>query len=288
MPATQYNKSVFMVILGGVLLSLLGIADRNMEAATGPQIALYRAVSQTVFFTFVFLILKKGTVAEEFRGLGVRGWITALVMAGAGFFLIMSFQFTLVANAIFFVSLTPLLAALMGWVFLRERISRRTGVALAVALLGVMIIFGTNMNGEGVIGMGLAMMMAVCYAGSIVLIRTMPDANIILVCTLNAVLTIVAMLFLVGDFAISTHDLMICLGLGVVQIGLGGTLVMLGARHVPAAQVSILALIEVVLSPIWVWVFANEVPSNTTLIGGAIVLAGVIYQALGTRDVSAT
>lgn len=278
------------MILGGVCLSFLGIADRNMEAASGPQIALYRSVGQAVFFSLVFWVLKKGTLAQEFRGIGRRGWAAAVAMAAAGFFLIMSFQFTLVANAIFFVSLTPLFAALLGWVFLRERVGRRTAIALAIALLGITIIFGTNMNGEGVIGMGLAMMMAVCYASSIVIVRTIPDANIILICTLNAVLTIVAMLFLVEGFAITANDLLICLGLGIFQVGLGGLLVLLGARHVPAAQVSILALVEVVLSPIWVWVFASEVPSMTTLIGGAIVLIGVIYQAFGTRtqDVGAS
>lgn len=287
MQTAQYNKSVFLVIMGGIFLSLLGIADRNMDAATGPQIALYRSVSQAIFFTFVFLVLKKGTVADEFRGIGRRGWLAALFMAAAGFFLIMSFQYTLVANAIFFVSLTPLVAALLGWLFLREKINRRTTLAMAIALIGVAIIFGTNMNGEGVVGMVLAMIMAVCYASSIVTVRTIPQANIILICTLNAVLTIIAMLFLVDGFAISKHDLLICLALGIVQVGLGGLFVLMGARHVPAAQVSILALIEVVLSPIWVWLFANEVPSATTLIGGGVVLAGVIYQALGTRDIDA-
>jgi drug/metabolite transporter (DMT)-like permease len=275
-----------MVILGGVCLSFLGIADRSMDAATGPQIALYRAVGQSVFFAFVFILLKKGSVADEFRSLTWRGWFAALLMAVAGFLLIMSFQYTLVANAIFFVSLTPLVAALLAWVFLKERINRRTSIAMLIALIGVLIIFGTNMNGEGMLGMVLAAMMAFCYAGTIVTIRTLPNANIILIALLNGVLTILLMLMLINDFAISTKDLLICLALGVVQTGFGTILVLGGARHVPAAQVSILALLEVVLSPIWVWIFVREVPSATTLIGGAVVLAGVIYQALGARKVT--
>ena len=281
--ASDYSRSVLMVILGGVFLSFLGLGDRNLEAATGPQIAFYRALSQFIFFTFVFLILRKGSIADEFSSLTWRGWFAAVVMALAGFFLIMSFQFTLVANAIFFVSLTPLMAAILGWVFLKEAISQRTAIAMAVALIGVTIIFGTNMNGDGVIGMGFAFMMAVCYAGTIVIMRTIPAANVILICTLNAMFTLILMLPLIGDFAVSQKDLFICLALGIFQVGLGTMCVMAGARFVPAAQVSILALLEVVLAPIWVWIFVHEVPSTTTLIGGAIVLAGVIYQALGTR-----
>ena len=86
------------------------------------------------------------------------------------------------------------------------------------------------------------------------------------------------------SFALTQKDLIICLGLGVFQVGAGTALVMAGAQYVPAAQVSILALLEVVLSPIWVWIFVKEVPSLTTLIGGVVVLIGVIYQALGARD----
>ena len=283
MVASNYSRSVLLVILGGVFLSFLGIGDRSLDAATGPQIAFYRAISQSVFFTFVFLILRKGTLADEFKSLTWRGWLAAVIMALSGFFLIMSFQFTLVANAVFFISLTPLVAALLAWVFLKEGISRRTAIAMIIALIGVTIIFGSNINGDGVIGMGLAFMMAVCYAGAIVTMRTIPKANVILICTLNAVLTVIIIAPLLGSFSLSQKDLLICLALGIFQVGLGTVCVMAGARHVPAAQVSILALLEVVLAPIWVWIFVHEVPSASTLLGGAVVLAGVIYQALGAR-----
>jgi len=286
MLASNYSRSVLMVIMGGVCLSFLGIGDRSLDAATGPQIAFYRAVSQSIFFAFVFLILRKKSILDEFKSLTQRGWLAAVIMSFAGFFLIMSFQFTLIANAIFFVSLTPLAAALLAWLFLKEKINRRTAIAMIIAVIGVSIIFGTNMNGDGVIGMGFAFMMALCYAGAIVTMRTIPAANVILICLLNAVLTLILMLPLIGDFAVTQKDLMICLGLGVVQVGLGTLFVMAGARYVPAAQVAILALLEVVLAPIWVWIFVNEVPSATTLIGGAVVLTGVVYQALGARDSS--
>jgi len=132
--------------------------------------------------------------------------------------------------------------------------------------------------------MGLAFTMTIFYASAIVTIRTISQANIILICTLNAALTLVLVAPLIGDFTMSQKDFLICLSLVIAQVGLGTLLVMSGARYVPAAQVSILALLEVVLAPIWVWIFVNEVPSATTLIGGVIVLGGVMYQALGARE----
>jgi len=260
-------------------LSFLGIADRNMTA-NGPQIAMVRSIGQMGFFGILFFFTKKNSVRSEFKTLTGKGWLTILLMSFSGFFLIMAIQHTLVANAMFILSLTPLIAATLALIFLREKIYRQTGLAMFIALIGVGIIFGGNINPNGLTGMGFALLMAVSYASVIVLMRVLPEANVILMSALCGLLTIILMLPLVGDFAITTKDWIICLALGVFQVGLGTVLLMTGAKHVPSAQVSILALLEVVLSPIWVWIFAGETPPALTLIGGAIVLTGVIYQAL--------
>jgi len=274
-----------MVILGGTLLSLLGLVDRAKDAATAPQIVFYRGIGQAVFFSLVFFASRKLTIREEFKNLTYRGGLAAIFMALSGTFLVMAFQYTKVANAIFIISLTPLIAAVLAWVFIKEAISRRTLIAMVIALAGVAIIFGTNINSQGMFGMGLAVLMAIFYAASIVTMRTIPNANILLICALSGFLLLPMMFPIVDSFKITNKDLILCLGLGIFQVGLGTVFVMTGAKYVPAAQVSILALIEVVLSPIWVWLYANEVPAMTTMVGGAIVLLGVIYQATGRRQI---
>jgi len=280
----SYGQAVFLVILGGALLSILGLVDRAKDAATGPQIVFYRAIGQAIFFSVIFFASRKLTIKNEFQNLTWRGWMAALFMAVSGTFLVMSFQYTKVANSVFIISLTPLIAALLAWVFIREAITRRTMVAMAIALFGVTVIFGSSLNGEGLFGMFLALIMATFYAAVIVTMRTIPKANVILLSALTGILLIPMMVPFIGSFEVTTKDLFLCLGLGIVQVGFGTWCVMTGAKHVPAAQVSILALIEVVLSPIWVWLYVNETPAMTTLIGGAIVLAGVVYQALAGNN----
>lgn len=284
MITSSYTRSVLMIILGGLCLSFLGIGDRSMDAATGPQVVLYRALGQSVFLAGVFLIFRNAPMSTEFKSLTWRGYAVVLLMALAGFFLIMSIQFTLIANAVFIISLTPLIAALLAWIFLKEIISRRTMIAMIIAFTGVGVIFGSNMNLQGITGMGLALTMAVCYAGALVTMRVIPNANVFLMCALSGLLTVLLMIPIVESFHVTTKDLLICLAMGCFQVGLGTVLVLMGAQHVPAAQVSILALVEVVLGPVWVWIFASEMPSPTTLIGGGIVLCGVVYQALAARD----
>lgn len=280
----SYGQAVFLVILGGALLSLLGLVDRAKDAATGPQIVFYRALGQALFFSIVFFASRKLPLKDEFKNLTWRGWLAAVFMALSGTFLVMSFQYTKVANAVFIISLTPLIAAVLAWVFIKEAITRQTLIAMIIALMGVAVIFGSSLSGEGLFGMGLALIMTLFYAAVIVTMRTIPQANVILLCALTGILLLPMMVPFMDSYVLTTKDLILCLGLGIVQVGLGTLCVMTGAKYVPAAQVSILALIEIVLSPIWVWLYANEVPAVTTLIGGAIVLVGVIYQAVGSKD----
>ncbi len=287
MSTSIYHKSVLFVLLGALCLSFLGIADRNMTA-NGPQIAMVRSIGQMAFFGILFFGSKTKPVKAELKSLSGRGWLAIFLMALSGFFLIMALQYTYVANAVFIISLTPLIAASLAWIFLKERISRSTAIAMIIAIIGVGLIFGTNLNPAGITGMAFAIFMTIAYASVIVLMRVLPDANVILMSALSGFLTFVLMLPLIGDFDITTKDWIICLSLGVFQVGLGTVLVMSGAKHVPSAQVSILALLEVVLSPIWVWVFANEIPPLLTLLGGSVVLLGVIYQALNGTENSRT
>ena len=64
-----------------------------------------------------------------------------------------------------------------------------------------------------------------------------------------------------------------------VQIGFGLIAYTAGSRYLPAAELALLSLTEVLLGPIWVWLGVGEVPSRPTLIGGAIVLAAVVWRA---------
>ena len=81
-------------------------------------------------------------------------------------------------------------------------------------------------------------------------------------------------------FEISAHDLLLCAIYGAVVVGCGLIVYTIGSRHVPAVQLTLLSLTEVVLGPVWVWFGVGEVPSFPTLLGGAIVLASVAGLAL--------
>ena len=84
----------------------------------------------------------------------------------------------------------------------------------------------------------------------------------------------------VTDYALTPGDLWISVYLGVFQVGVGFTLMVLGTRFVPAAQVGLLALVEPVLAPLWVWLGFGETPTAATLLGGAIIFSAIVASRI--------
>jgi drug/metabolite transporter (DMT)-like permease len=273
-----------LVLLAGVFLSTAGLFLRAMEEAGDWQIVFYRSLTTAAFLLLILLVRDGRRVGETFRA---AGWASVL----AGFFLsfaficfVMSMTRTTVANTLFLLSAAPLLAAFLGWIVLREPVRRATWIAMGAAMVGVGVMVANGLAGGNPLGDLLALGAAVGFASFTVALRRKPDADMlptVIYGGLFAMLWTGPTAVAVGQgFAISGHDLLLCLGLGVAQMGLGLVCYILGARHLGAAEATLLSLSEVILGPIWVWWAFGEVPSALTLVGGAIVLAALAGNAL--------
>jgi drug/metabolite transporter (DMT)-like permease len=101
---------------------------------------------------------------------------------------------------------------------------------------------------------------------------------------LSQAILVVAFLPFAGPAAIGGDDVIWLAALGIGQIGLGFALLTTGARLIPAAQVGLITLLEVVLGPVWVWLALDERPAPLTLFGGAIVIVAIVIQTTATRQ----
>jgi drug/metabolite transporter (DMT)-like permease len=177
-------------------------------------------------------------------------------------------------------AVAPIAAALIAWAALRESVSRRTAVAMVVALAGVGLMVGGPGGAQG-LGLVLSVVMTVSFALSVVITRHRRDISMAPAICLSQVLVLAA----VGPFAhpgtVGGRDFLLIVVLGVGQIGLGLAFLTMGARLIPAAEVALITLLEIVLGPLWVWLVISERPSTTTLVGGAVVVAAVGLQAGG-------
>jgi drug/metabolite transporter (DMT)-like permease len=151
---------------------------------------------------------------------------------------------------------------------------------MALALAGVALMLGAP--GEGSLaGDALAFMCALAFALSIVITRWRHDISMAPATCLSQVILLVVFLPFAVPGEIRGEDLGWLATLGIGQVGLGLAPLTVGARLIPAAQVGLITLLEVVLGPLWVWLALDERPSALTLVGGAIVIAAIVIQTSG-------
>jgi drug/metabolite transporter (DMT)-like permease len=206
----------------------------------------------------------------------------SLSIAFCGF--IFSLGYTTVANTLFVLAAAPFLAAALGLVVLGESVRRATWLAMVVALVGVGAMVWEGFVRGNPLGDLTALLAALGFAGFTVALRWGKTRDMRPAVCWAALFTAFAAGVAIpssgGGFAISAWDLGLCAIMGMVQIGAGLLIYTAGSRHLPAAELALLALTEVVLGPIWVWLGIGETPSLATLLGGAIVLGAIAGNAL--------
>jgi len=272
---------VVLVLVAALCGSTAGVILRHIEAADGWQILFYRSIS---FAALVFIVIAvrhgRGTAAA-FVAIGRPGLIAAVCLGVAFLAYVIAMLLTTVADAVFILSAAPFVAAVLGWLTLRESVGRVTLIGMVVALAGIAVMVSKDVAGGSLAGAMVAFVACFGYAACVVALRAAPDTDMMpAVCLAGVVAFVISLVFVGGDLSISPRDLGLSVLLGTGQIGLQYILISLAARTVPAAEITLLMLLEVVLAPFWVWIAVGEEPSALTLAGGGIVLAALLYQAL--------
>ena len=227
---------------------------------------------------------RRGTVAA-FRSMGRSGVAMAVFLAISSGTFLLALNHTTVANVLFMQAAAPMMAALLGWALLSERIDGRTWVALALAGAGVVLMAAGSFD-AGAAAVGLPFLMTASFAAVIVIARHRRDVSMMPATCASQVLVVLACLPFVALGSASDSDWAILAALGVGQMGLGLAFLTIGARLIPPAQVAVISLLEVVLGPLWVWLAYEERPSLATFLGGLVVVSAVVVQATGDVLVS--
>ena len=264
----------------GFFLSTAGIALRLVEQADGWQILFYRSLALSITILLILVFQKGSRFFDEFRGLGWNDCLLA-VFLGTGFVAyVFALLYNTVANALFIFSCAPFVAGFLGWILLGERVATRTWFAIGVTMVGLAVMVGSELAVSHYLGTLIALWIPIAYAASIIAVRSSKRDNMLVALCLAGLVAGGLSAIFVTDYALTSRDLIISLYLGVFQVGVGFTLVVLGARYVPAALVGLLALVEPVLAPIWVWMGVGEVPSLATIVGGTIIFLAITTDGI--------
>ena len=277
----NYHRLALCLVAGSSAAnSVNGLLLRSVEAATEWQLVFYRSASLALSLAIVFLLIHRTNAWTELKrlsGVSIAGAV-ALSVTNTGF--IWSVQHTTVANTMFVLGAIPFFTAILAWLFLGERVAGKLWGTIGLAMAGVLIMVGDGIGTGNAFGNAIAVLTAFGFATYVVILRRGRTTDMLPIVVLSGMLSAgVAAAMVQLDLSVPVRDagLMIVWGAGLSA--LVHFLFTFGSRHVQGAELSLMALLEFALAPIWVLVVFDERPTALTLVGGTLVMAAVLAQA---------
>jgi drug/metabolite transporter (DMT)-like permease len=268
-----------------VLWSTAGVVTRHLERAGALEQVFWRSLFA---FLFVFLVLiLKTNPWKAVRSAGWPGLVSGLMWAIMFSAFMFALAMTTTANALVVMSISPLLTAVLARIFLSDPVPPRTWIAAGAAAIGIGFMFGFSLE-KHLLGMAVALLIPFAAAINVVLLRaSAAKLDLVPAVMLGGALSCLLALAFSPAFSATPRDIALLAFLGFFQLGLPCTLLVIASRTLPAPEIALLGLLEVVLGPLWVWLGAGETPAGATLAGGAVVLAALALNELGALRRSA-
>jgi drug/metabolite transporter (DMT)-like permease len=284
LPPPRRPVALALMLLAPLLWSTAGVLTRQIQSAGAFEMAFLRS-SFAAAFVFVALYFLQGKHPwGTLRAAGMAGIVSGAMWAMMFTLFIVALTLTTTANVLVMSSLGPLCTALLAAWVLREPIPARSWLAIVAASVGMAAMFGAGFTaGEPrhLAGMALALTIPVAGAVNIVTLRrSAAHLDLMPAVMLGALISAAVTLPFALPFQASGRDVLVLATLGVFQLGLPCMLLVLVSRTLTAPEIALLALLEVVLGPLWAWLWAGEVPGTATMMGGLIVLGALAGNEL--------
>lgn len=280
--AKERRTGMLLVFLSALFWSLGGTIARFIEAPDSWTVVFWRSFWASICI-FAFIVIRDGWHGawRAFRTMGVPGYAVSVCFAIASTSFVIALSYTTVANVLLIQAGVPLLAALFGWIFFRERVSGATWGAIFAVIFGVGVMVSESIGGEvSPIGDGLALLIACVFATATVITRRYSHVRMTPATCLGTALACLFAATQASTLNTSATDAAYLFAFGVVNLGLGMVCFAMGARLIAAAYAALIGCFEPILGPVWVWLIHGEEPSQRALIGGAIVVAALLCHVL--------
>jgi len=270
-----------LIFLGATCLSFGGLIVKSFEGANLWQILFWRQTFFAIIVAFYLLISYKKNFFKSFYNSGLAGLIAGFVLSIGFSAYVFAMYNTTVANTNFIITTETIFLAVFGYFFLKEKINLKTFISIILGMSGVLLIIGSSLSiqsSEQFIGNIVAFIMPISFAILVVIIRKYPNVDMVPAQFTAGILAAIIGYFIAGKLSISPHDLFLASMAGFFQIGLGFILITIGSQTTPSAVVGVLMLTEAVFGPLWAWLFINEIPPMSVLIGGGIIIFSILFQ----------
>jgi drug/metabolite transporter (DMT)-like permease len=273
------RRGIFLVIGAALLWSTGGIGIKAI-AENALYVSCYRSAIAAVA---LFLIFRP-------RAIRWTPWFVTSIVAYAGTLIafVTATKWTTAANAIFLQYSGVVWVLLLSPIVLKEKLKWRDAVAIAVAIAGMGLFFVQQFEARGLAGNLMALLSSAFFALLVISLRLQRGSVAEAAVTWGNVLTAAIVFpFIARAPAVSARSLAVLAFLGIFQIAIAYALFVNGLKYISATEASLTGMIEPVANPIWVFFLLGERPHALSLVGGAIVLAAIVWRTVaGGREVA--
>ncbi|HZM35355.1 MAG TPA: DMT family transporter [Burkholderiales bacterium] len=276
------------MVLAPVLWSTAGVVTRHVERALPFEQVFWRSLFAFIFIAVVLLAMKKQNPLRAVRAASSPGLISGAMWAIMFTAFLFALALTTTANALITMSVSPLITALLARAFLSDPLPLRTWIAAFAAAAGIVWMFSGNLESGHLAGMLVALVIPVAAAVNVVVLRaSAAKLDLVPAVMLGGAMSCLIALPFALPLSATPRDIALMAFLGFFQLGLPCMLLVIASRTLLAPEIALLGLLEVVLGPLWAWLGAGEVPAESTLLGGMIVLGALAANELPTLRVAA-
>ena len=290
----SYPRAITLMVFITLLWSTAGVVTRNLDSAHGFEITFWRSFFTAVVLS-VFMTLSRGpgfwrSMLRPSRIVLVSGICWSFMLSA----FMIALTLTTVANVLIIMALGPLITALFASHFLKHRLLPITWAAIVVAVLGIVWMFAFEDDASmSLFGSCVAFCIPLCGAINFTLLQYVgmnkaqvaieagrPAHDMEQALLLGAIISSITTLVFAWPFRASLHDLTLLAMLSVFQVTIPCILVIRLSRILPAPEITLLALLEVIFGVTWAWLWASEALSAHTLMGGSLVIGALMTNGL--------
>lgn len=279
-----HPQAVVLMVAVTLMWSIAGVITRHLEHARSFEVTFWRSFFTVLSLLVILPFFQGRAVFAKVRNGGPALWLSGLCWSVMFTAFMVALTLTSVANVLVTMAVGPFLTALIARAFIGHRIPGRTWAAILVAGAGIAYMYGAQVSGGQLAGTLVAL--CVPLAGAVNWTITQrahahgSEVDLVPAVLVGAVLSSLATLPLAMPFAASGHDIALLALLGLVQLAIPCALSVVCARVLKAPEIALLALLEVIFGILLAWVGADEVPTQTVLAGGALVIGALVMNEL--------
>lgn len=277
-----------LLLFGAFCLSWGGFIVRSFEEASVWQILLIRSVFFVIALTFFLISTYKKDTLKIFKDAGYPALVAGLVLSLSFVAYVYAMTITTVANVVFIISTQTMFLAITGYIFLKEKISLISFISIVLAMSGITIMIGDSILSGSLLGNIIALAIPINFSILVIIIRKNKNLDMVPAIFYSGIFSLIYGLILSESYTFSYHDIKMGFFLGVPQLAFGFICITIGSRSTASTTVGLLMLTETLFAPVWVWLFLNEIPPTSVLIGGAIIIGAIILNSFDKNKVRST